>query len=206
MTEKTRRIIGIVLFILTLVLAIIISDEELLEFLYKMHKKVLIIMGILFIGKELWNFVKKYMSVSVGKPNLLWSLIFFGLLFANIEIFEMIVCPKLSKIEILYPKNNKKIAGHMTDVEISVRCVKNPLFIVVKTPQRTLWRQIGTLKTEEFKDKLKGKAQLGELALGINGDYEIFAIATKEDLPIGILERIPPDAIYSNTVNVKRVR
>lgn len=204
--RKISRIIVVIAFILILVIAVIVSDEKLLEFLFVIHKKVLVIMGILFIGKELWDFIKKYKNGIVDKFHLVWSLVFFVLLFANIAIFEMIVCPKLSKIEILYPENNEEIAGHMTDVEISVRCVKNPLFIVVKTPQRTLWSQIDKLKTEEFKDKLKGKAQLGELALGINRDYEIFAIATKEDLPIGVLERIPPDAIYSNTVNVKRVR
>jgi len=206
LTERISRIIVVTSFILILVIAVTVSDDKLLEFLFVIHKKVLVIMGILFIGKELWDFIKKYKSGIVDKFHLLWSLVFFVLLFANIAVFEIIVVPKLSKIEISYPKDGTEIMGLMTDVEILVRSVKHHLYIIVKTPQCSLWRQIDELKTEKFKDKLKGKAQLGELMLGIDESYEIFAIATKKDLPIGRLESIPPDAIWSNTVTVRRVR
>jgi hypothetical protein len=53
---------------------------------------------------------------------------------------------------------------------------------------------------------LTENVRLGEWYIGVDETFKIFAIATKEDLKIGPLERIPPDSIYSNTVNVRRVR
>lgn len=76
---------------------------------------------------------------------------------------------------------------------------------LVETPQGSHWTQDKLFPTQ-FKDNLSGKARLGEGEVGIGETFRILTIATREDLPIGLLERIPPDAIYSNTVNVRRVK
>lgn len=53
-----ERLIGILVFIGIVVVALFIPYDGLLEFMFVWHKKVLIIMVILFTGKELYEFIK----------------------------------------------------------------------------------------------------------------------------------------------------
>jgi hypothetical protein len=218
MLLRLMRVIGIIAFlgiiISVIIFLFIVPVEKIIEFLFIMHKKVLIVMGILFIGSELILFIlglfkknlKKIIDIKELIKHLIWSLIFFILLFANITTFEMLVLPHLIKIEILVPQDKAEIANLVTDVKVFVMAVEDQsIYITVKTPQGTLWTQ-DKLFTSKFKDELTGIARLGEGEVGIGEMFKIFAIATKKDLPIGVLERIPPDAIHSkNTVTVKRV-
>lgn len=137
---------------------------------------------------------------------LLWSAIFIVLGAANLYVFDVIVRHKLvATIEILSPKEMSNIPEEVTPVSISTRNLDISVYIIVETPQGTLWIQ-DKLFPKRFKDNLRGKARLGEGEAGIGEFFRIFAIAPKEDLPIGILNKIPPDAIYSNTVTVRRVQ
>ncbi len=137
--------------------------------------------------------------------SLIWSATFIILGAANLYVFDIIVGPKLIALEILMPKELNEIQGEVTQVSLSTRNIKQPIYIVVETPQGTFWTQ-DKLFPKQFKETLRGKARLGEGEVGIGETFKIFAIATKEDLRIGLLERIPPDSIHSNTVNVRRVR
>lgn len=205
---KVTRIIGVFIFIVIAVVALIIPFDKLLEFIFIWHKKVLIIMGILFIGKELYEFIGRLIQrISTKKliGHLLWSLIFIGLLFADFYIFENFIRPKLAKLEVLYPKNGAEVTNLFTDVKIFVRAVEDQsIYIIVKTPQRTMYLQ-EKLFTKEFKDELIGKAQLGEGRIGIGETFEIFAIATKEELKMGVLPSLPLKYISSSLVEVRRV-
>lgn len=133
------------------------------------------------------------------------SIIFLFLFAIDSYIMDKIVKPKLSKLEIVSPVNGKDVSNLFTDIEVNVRAVEDKLvYVVVETPQGSLWTQ-DKLFPKKFKDKLDGRARLGEGEVGIGGTFKIFAIATKENLPIGLLVKIPPDAIHSNTVTVRRV-
>lgn len=133
-------------------------------------------------------------------------LIFLGLFFIDSFTSERLVSPKLAKLEVFYPKTEVDIAGLATDVKVSVRGVEDQfIYIIVKTPQRTMWTQ-EKLFTRKFKDELIGKAQLGEGGVGIGETFTIFAIATKEELKIGVLQSLPLKYIPSNFVEVRRVR
>jgi hypothetical protein len=137
--------------------------------------------------------------------SLMWSGAFIILGAANLFVFDIIVGPKLIALVILVPKEMNEIQGEVTQVSLSTRNIKQPIYIVVETPQGTFWTQ-DKLFPRQFKENLRGKARLGEGELGKGETFKIFAIATKEDLKIGVLGRIPPDSIYSNIVNVRRVR
>lgn len=216
-TLHIMRVAGIFAFfgfsIIVIIFSFLVPVDQMMEYLFIMHKKILIIMGILFIGAELVLFLiellKKILKgvIDIKKliKHLIWGVIFFIFLIANITIFETIVQPKLIKIEILAPQNNAEVLSPITNVEVSFRAVEGyRIYIIVETPQGTSWIQ-EKLFTSNFKGKLKGKAQLGELAVGIGRTFTIFAIATKKELPIGLHDKIPSDAIYSNIVSVRRV-
>jgi hypothetical protein len=78
----------------------------------------------------------------------------------------------------------------------------------VETPQGTQWIQAKRfIQHNKFKDTLTLQVYLGRGYIGIGEKFKIFTIGTKEGLEIGtMLERIPPDAIYSNMVNVRRIQ
>jgi len=132
------------------------------------------------------------------------SLIFLFLLVIDSFIIDRLVRPKLSKLEVLYPRNGAEVANVITDVKVFIRAVEDrSIYIIVETPQGTMWTQ-EKLFTNKFKDELPGKARLGEEEVGIGKTFKIFVIATKEDLPIRKLDKVPSDAIYSNIVTVRR--
>ena len=137
--------------------------------------------------------------------SLIWSAAFIILGAANLYVFDIIVGPKLIALEILMPKEMNEIQGDVTQISLSTRNIKQPVYIVVETPQGTFWTQ-DKLYPRQFKENLRGKARLGEGGTGMGETFKIFAVTTKEDLKIGPLESIPPDSIYSNPVNVRRVR
>lgn len=136
--------------------------------------------------------------------SLLWGMSFIALGAANLYMFDVIFGPKLIALEIMSPREMSDIPEEFTQVSISTRNIKLPIYIVVETPQGTLWIQ-DKLLPRRFKDNLQGRARLGEGEVGIGEVFRIFVIATEKDLPIGVLERVPSRAIYSNTVNVRRV-
>ncbi len=148
MTLHIMRVAGIFAFFGLIVIVIIFSFlvpvDQMMEYLFIMHKKILIIMGILFIGAELVLFLiellKKILKgiIDIKKliKHLIWGVIFFIFLIANITIFETLVQPKLIKIEILAPQNNAEVASLITDVEVSFRAIEGYLvYIIVKSPQ-----------------------------------------------------------------------
>lgn len=214
MAIRILRITGIILFMgLGIVAAISFKDDELLEILFILHKKALIIMGILFMGAELILFIIEIVDKILKKvtetknliTHLIWSLIFLVLLLGDLTIFEIIVHPKLADIEIVHPLNGAEVANLTTEVQVFARALEGQLiYIIVKTPQGTMWAQ-KKLFTSQFKDTLRGQAQLGEGEKGIREVFEIFAIATREELQIGILPTLPSKYIASKIVEVKRI-
>lgn len=133
-------------------------------------------------------------------------IIFLFLFVIDSYIIDKVVKPKLSKLEIVLPVNGTDISNLLTNVEVNVRAVEDKsIYIIVETPQTDMWVQ-GKLSARKFKDELTGRVRLGEGELGIGETFRIFAIATKKDLPIGKLDKLPSDAIYSNMVNVRRIQ
>jgi len=125
--------------------------------------------------------------------------------FSTLPFSFPIVRPKLAELEVIYPENGAEVANLFTDVKVSVRAVEDKsIYTIVKTPQGTMWTQ-EKLFTEKFKDELPSKAQLGEGAVGVDEAFKIFAIATKEELKIGVLPALPEKYIASNFVVVRRV-
>lgn len=137
--------------------------------------------------------------------SLVWSAIFVVLGAFNLYVFDVIVGRKLVAIEIVSPTERKEISGELTQVTVGARNIRLPIYIVVETPQGTLWVQ-GRLFSTRFKEDLPGRARLGQGEVGIGDIFRIFAVATKEDLKIGPLVTIPSHSIHSNTVHVKRIR
>ena len=140
--------------------------------------------------------------------HVLLSLSLFVILFViNLGIYDKVVGPKLTTIKIEEPKDNSRITSPITEVKVFVRKIELPIYLVVEIEQGTLWVQTKRhLQHNQFKDTLTENVRLGEWYIGVDETFKIFAIGTKEDLKIGLLERIPSDSIYSNIVNVKRVR
>ncbi len=207
-----RQIIVAITYIIVIVILISCKYESLLEFFYIFHKKVIIIIGILLIGKELyeileWLFIKKKTTSlkDIIYRLIAGSIIFAGILVVDSLTLEKVVKPKLSKLEVVSPKTGDEVANLTADIKVFVRAVEGQsIYIIVKTPQGTLWMQ-DELFPRQFKDDLDGRVRLGEGERGIGETFEIFAIATNQDLPIGILSKVPEDAIWSNKVKVKRV-
>jgi len=215
MIHRIIRIIGILAFvgivIITIIFLFVVPVDRLIELLFTMHKKALIVVGIVFVGMELLYFllefveklIKKAIDVKKLITHLLWGCTFLFLVFADLAFFEKIAGPKLVKVVILYPHNGEKVSLH-TDVEVFVRKVEDRfVYIIVQTPQGTMWIH-GKLFTSQFKDKLKGRARLGEGEAGIGETFKIFAIATKEEIRIGVLPALPSKYILSNVVEVRR--
>ena len=151
-------------------------------------------------SNEKENRLKRYLFNSI-----LWSTIYVLLGAFNLYVFGVIVGPRLIAIKIVSPTEMKEISGEITQVTVAARNIKLPIYILVETPQSTLWVQ-GELFSTRFKENLPGRARLGQGEVGVGDIFRIFAIATKDNLQIGPLVTIPPDSIHSNTVNVRRVR
>lgn len=212
-----RQITIGIIYIIVLVIMILTDIEKLEEFFYIFHRKVIIVIGILLGGKELYIFLRNIFSgkeqrLMINDNNnilyrLIAGIIIFLFLFAiDSYIMDKIVKPKLGKLEILSPTNGSDISNLITDVEVNVRAVEDKsVYIIVQTPQSAMWAQ-EKLSSRKFKDILPGRARLGEGNVGIGETFKIFAIATADDLPIGILSKVPQDAIYSKAVTVRRIQ
>lgn len=138
--------------------------------------------------------------------HLIWAILFLGLVFTNFVIFEHIVRPKLAKLEVIYSQQGVEVTNLFTNVKVFVRAVEDQsIYIIVETPQGTMWTQ-EKIFTRKFKDELVGKVQLGEGEIGIGETFKIFAIATKEELKLGILPSFPSKYTQSNSVEVRRSR
>lgn len=209
-----RQILVSSVYLLSVLIILFIDLKKLEEFFYLFHKKVLLMVGILLIGKELFDIIgwllrKEHLIEKIKKIILhfLAGAVLFVFLFGfNSFVIERFLEPKLIDLQIAYPLNGLEIAADSTDVKIVVRATKDmSVYIIVKTPQGTLWVQ-EKLCTNKFRDELSGIARLGEGNLGIGEHYKILAIATHHDLPIGKVKALPPDAKYSNEISVKRIK
>jgi len=152
---------------------------------------------------------KYHQEVNSLKRKLIYSLIWISAFIilgaANLYIFDVVIGSKLIDLKILEPKEMNEIQGDITQVSLSTRNIKQPVYIVVETPQGDFWTQ-DKLFPRQFKENLRGKARLGEGEVGKGQTFRIFAISTKVNLKIGVLDRIPPDSIYSNIINLRRAR
>lgn len=212
-----RQITIGIIYIIVLVIMILTDIEKLEEFFYIFHRKVIIVIGILLGGKELYVSLRNVLSgkgqrlMINDNNNILYRLIagivIFLFLFAiDSYIMDKVVKSKLERLEIVLPTNGTDISNLITDVEVNVRAVEDKsVYIIVETPQSAMWVQ-EKLSSRKFKDTLPGRARLGEGNTGIGETFKIFAIATADDLPIGILNKVPQDAIYSKAVTVRRIQ
>lgn len=208
--KRWLEIIALVVSILSFILGFLLPESDFLELLYRIHWRAIYSIIGLVIAMEAIYIVhglikRRNFSELIG--HVLMSLLFFIILIANLWVYEKVVCPKLTTIEILYPKDGGEVSRPICEVKVFVRNVEWPIYPVVETPQGTQWIQAKRfIPHNQFKTILTQQVRLGEGYISVGETFKIFAIATKEDFPIGILERIPPDAIHSNTVTVRRVR
>jgi hypothetical protein len=194
------------------------TPEFVLEVIYLVHKLivflicgfVVVVEGI--IGARIsWKMLRKGLKKEVSQLkkklvySVLWTTVFILFGIANLYVFEEIVGPKLTDLKIISPKEMSTIPSGTTEVSISARNVKPPVYVIVGTPQGALWVQDKVFPTK-FKENLVGRARLGQGEVGIGDIFRIFAVATKDNLQIGPLVTIPPDSIHSNTVSVRRIR
>jgi hypothetical protein len=210
--EYKFEIIWWAIYLLILILALILPESDFLEFLYLFHKKTIYSIGVFFI---LWETIYSIQSRVRKKPfgetinHILMSLFIFCILFGlNLWVYKMVIGPKLTIIEILEPKDGSRVSGDNIEVKVFVRNIELPVYPILETPQHTQWVQAKRfIQHNKFKDTLTLQVYLGGGYIGIGEIFKIFAIGTKEGLEIGtMLERIPPGAIHSNTVTVRRVR
>ena len=208
--KRWIEIIVLVVSILSFILGFLLPESDFLELLYRFHWRVIFSIIGLVIAMEAIYIVhglikRRIFSELIG--HVLMSLLFFIILIANLWVYEKVVGPKLTTIEILYPKDGGEVSRPICEVKVFVRNVEWPIYPIVETPQGTQWIQAKRfIQHNKFKDTLTLQVYLGGGYIGIGEIFKIFAIATKEDLPIHRLDKIPPDAIYSNTVNVRRVQ
>jgi hypothetical protein len=211
--RKKREIIEIVvgaIFSLIFIMGLFLHEGFFLELLFRFHKTVIFSIILLVVVMEAIYIVRglleqrKYLELI---SHVVVSLTLFLILFVvNLGVYEKVVGPKLTTIEILEPKDGGEVLKPITEVKFFVRNAKWSIYLIVETPQGTQWIQAKRLiPNNQFKATLTQAVRLGEGYIGIGETFKIFAIGTKEDLDIGLIEKIPPYSIVSNMVTVKRI-
>lgn len=211
--DKIWEIIGGLIFSLIFILGLLLPEGSFLELLYIFHKRVIYSILFLLIIVEGVYLVKglikgKEKDIKELISHTLISLAFFLVLFVlNLGIYEKLVSPKLTTIEVLEPKDRSEVSKPVIEAKIFVRNVEIPIYLIVETPQGTHWIQAKRfIPHKQFKTTLSQEVRLGDGYIGIGESFKIFTIGTKEELEIGVLEKIPPYSIVSNVVAVKRVQ
>lgn len=208
--DKLWEIILGTIFSLILLLGLLLPEGSFLELLFRFHKTAIYSILFFLVAAEVAYLID---GLKEKKPfwklitHVISSLILFFILFVlNLGVYENVVGPKLTTIEVIEPKEGDKVSKPTVEAKVFVRNLEIPIYFIVETPQGTHWVQAKRfIPHNQFKTTLIQEVRLGEGYIGIGELFKIFAIGTKEDLEIRYLEKIPPHSIVSNIVTVKRV-
>lgn len=198
-----------IIFTIDFIFSLALPEGDFREMLYLFHEKSTLAAILFFSFCEVIYLFKLYIRNKRRDiiNHIIIGLLTFGFLLLNLWIYEKVLGPKLTTIEILSPQNREEVSGPAIEVRAFVRNIETPIYLIVETPQGSQWVQSKRYtQTNKFKDILTEVVRLGEGYIGIGEEFKIFAIGAKEDLEIGILEKIPPHSIVSNTVAVKKVK
>ena len=210
--NNIAQLAGWILFSLLFILGLILPNGSFLELLYRLHETAIYSLIAWLFAIEVIRLIHGFTAKSRKADlitHLLWGTLIIIILFCvNHVVYEKLVGPKLTTIEIMQPQNGSEIFQPTVEVAFFVRNIEWPVYLIVETPQGTPWIQhYQQMQHNKFKDILKQYAQLGDGSVGVGGTFRIFAIGTTENLETGhTLEKIPPQSIVSNTVAVRRVR
>lgn len=204
------EIIWWAIFALLIILGMILPEGKFLELLYLFHKQLTYIVVFFFIIWEAYHtitdFIKRKPHKEIIKHLLLGLLIFIIIFKFNLLIYEKYVGPELTTIEISELKSKSEGLIFITEVNVFVRNVKVPIYLIVETPQGTKWIQSKRfVPNKQFKANLIEEVHLGGGYIGLGETFKIFTIGTEEDLKIGTITSIPSDSIKSNVMPVKRI-